>query len=102
MKFSCPKCQSKIEIQKTFNKKMHVSCSKCGIEDLLEFSKNYDEVFLEFASRFDEGLVSEGGISENLKDQGIVRDEDEIKKMIIKIIRLSGIPRELRFSGSFA
>ena len=63
---------------------MHVSCSSCGIEDLLEFSKNYDEVFLEFLSRFDEGLVSDKGIAENLKDEGIVRDEDEIKKMIGK------------------
>ncbi|MFZ9006827.1 MAG: DEAD/DEAH box helicase, partial [Nitrosopumilaceae archaeon] len=82
MKFSCPKCKSKIEIQKTFNKKMHVSCNSCGIEDLLEFSKNYDEVFLEFLSRFDQGLVSENGISENLKEEGIVRAENEIKKMI--------------------
>jgi DEAD/DEAH box helicase domain-containing protein len=82
LKFSCPKCNSKIEIQKTFNKKMHVSCTSCGIEDLLEFSKNYDEVFLEFLSRFDEGLVSDEGISENLKEEGIVRDENEIKKMI--------------------
>ncbi|NIM25649.1 MAG: DEAD/DEAH box helicase [Nitrososphaeria archaeon] len=82
MKFSCPKCKSKIEIQKTFNKKMHVSCTSCGIEDILEFSKNYDEVFLEFLSRFDEGLVSEEGIAENLKDEGIVRTENEIKEMI--------------------
>ena len=63
---------------------MHVSCSSCGIEDLLEFSRNYDEVFLEFLSRFDDGLVSEKGISENLKEEGIVRDENEIKKMIGK------------------
>ncbi|HEY5735737.1 MAG TPA: DEAD/DEAH box helicase [Nitrosopumilus sp.] len=82
MKFSCPKCKSKIEIQKTFNKKMHVSCEKCGIEDLLEFSKNPDEVFLEFLSRFDKGLVTEGGLSEGLKDEGIVRGENEIKEMI--------------------
>ena len=43
---------------------MHVSCGKCGIEDLLEFSKNIDEVFLEFLSRFDQGLVTEKGLSE--------------------------------------
>ncbi len=61
---------------------MHVSCTSCGIEDILEFSKNYDEVFLEFLSRFDEGLVSEEGIAENLKDEGIVRTENEIKEMI--------------------
>ncbi len=61
---------------------MHVSCEKCGIEDLLEFSKNPDEVFLEFLSRFDKGLVTEGGLSEGLKDEGIVRGENEIKEMI--------------------
>ncbi len=63
---------------------MHVSCGKCGIEDILEFAKNFDEVFLEFLSRYDKGLVSEKGLSENLKDEGIVRGEDEIKKMIGK------------------
>ncbi|PJC49872.1 MAG: helicase [Nitrosopumilales archaeon CG_4_9_14_0_2_um_filter_34_16] len=82
MKFSCPKCKSKIEIQKTFNKKMHVSCEKCGIEDLLEFTKNPDEVFLEFLSRYDKGLVTEKGLSEGLKEEGIVRGENEIKEMI--------------------
>ena len=61
---------------------MHVSCTKCGIEDLLEFSKNIDEVFLEFLSRYDKGLVTEKGLSEGLKDEGIVRAESEIKEMI--------------------
>lgn len=84
MKFSCPKCKSKLEIQKTFNKKIHISCDRCGIEDLLEFSKNIDEVFLEFLSRFDEGLVTKKGISKNLKDEGIIRGEKEIKDMIGK------------------
>ncbi|MFB5637979.1 MAG: DEAD/DEAH box helicase, partial [Nitrosarchaeum sp.] len=83
MKFSCPKCKSKLEIQKTFNKKMHISCS-CGIEDLLEFSKNIDEVFLEFLSRYDEGFVTKDGVSKGLKDEGIIRDEKEIKQMIGK------------------
>jgi DEAD/DEAH box helicase domain-containing protein len=54
----------------------------CGIEDILEFSKNYDEVFLEFLSRYDEGLVSEKGLAQNLQDEGIVRTENEIKEMI--------------------
>lgn len=82
MKLSCPKCKSNIEIQKTFNKKIHISCNGCGIEDLLEFRKNVDEVFLEFLTRFDEGLVSEKGTSDSLKEEGIVRAESEIKEMI--------------------
>ena len=61
---------------------MHISCGKCGIEDLLEFSKNIDEVFLEFLSRFDKGLVTEKGLSEGLKDEGIIRAESEIKEMV--------------------
>ena len=58
---------------------MHVACG-CGIEDLLEFSKNVDEVFLEFLSRYDKGLVHKKGLEENLKDEGIVRAESEIKE----------------------
>lgn len=61
---------------------MHVSCEKCGIEDLLEFAKNPDEVFLEFLSKYDKGLVTEKGLSEGLKEEGIVRGENEIKEMI--------------------
>ena len=61
---------------------MHVSCVECGLEDLLEFSKNRDEVFLEFLSRFDQGLVTEKGLSEGLKEEGIIRDENEIIEMI--------------------
>jgi len=81
MKFACPKCQSKLEIQKTFNKKIHISCSKCKLEDLLEFSKNIDEVFLEFLSRFDEGFITKE-ISKSLQDERIIRDEKEIIEMI--------------------
>ena len=64
---------------------MHVSCSKCGIEDILEFSKNPDEVFLEFLTRYDKGLVTEKGLNEELTDEGIIRSEKEIKEMIGKI-----------------
>ena len=63
---------------------MHVSCSKCAIEDILEFSKNPDEVFLEFLTRYDKGLVTEKGLSEGLTDEGIIRSEKEIKEMIGK------------------
>ena len=82
MKFSCPKCKSKVGIQKTFNKRMHVCCEKCGIEDILDFSKNVDEVFLEFLSRFDQGLIAEKGLSEELKEEGIIRSEKEIKDIV--------------------
>jgi len=41
-------------------------------------------VFLEFLSRFDKGLVTEKGLSEELKDEGIVRGENEIREMIGK------------------
>ena len=63
---------------------MHVSCSKCGIQDILEFSKNPDEVFLEFLARFDKGLVIQKELTEELANEGIVRTEKEMNEMIGK------------------
>ena len=83
-KYSCPKCKSSLEIQKTFSKKIVISCS-CGIQDILDYAKNPDEVYLEFLSRFDAGKISDKTLMlESLKQEGIVRDENEIKKMIGK------------------
>jgi DEAD/DEAH box helicase domain-containing protein len=59
-------------------------CNNCGIEDLVGFSKNTDEVFLEFLLRFDRGLVTKKGIAEGLKEEGIIRNQKEIKEMIEK------------------
>ena len=81
LKYSCPKCKSSLDIQKTFNRKFLVSCT-CGIEDLIDYSKNIDEIYLEFLSRYDEGKISEKSLSESTKLQGIVREEAEINKMI--------------------
>ena len=82
MKYSCPNCKEKLEIQKTFNKKFLISCSKCGIEDLLEFAKNIDEVYLEFLSKYDDGLVSKKDLTQGMKKEGMIREESEIKNMI--------------------
>lgn len=82
MKYSCPKCKSALEIQKTFNKKYMISC-KCGLEDLVEFTKNLDEVYLEFLARYDDGSTPDKKqLKDELKESGIIRDESEIKKMI--------------------
>jgi len=82
MKYLCPKCKSRLEFSKTFNRKIVVSCNNCGLEDILEHSKNNDEVFLDFLTRFDEGKISTKEYGAGLIAQGIIRDESEIKKMI--------------------
>lgn len=85
MKYSCPKCKAKLEIQKTFNKKCMISCEKCGLKDIFEYSKNYDETYLDFLTRYDKGKIpnkNEFGLE--LENQGIIQDESEIKKMIGK------------------
>jgi DEAD/DEAH box helicase domain-containing protein len=60
-----------------------ISCTKCTLSDLLEYTKNIDEVYLEFLSHYDEGQIpdkKEFGLE--LKAAGIVRDKKEIEKMI--------------------
>jgi len=81
MKYSCPNCKSKLDIQKTFNQKIMVSCNGCGLEDLLEYMKNTDEVYLNFLTKFDEGKIPDKKqMSLGLKTEGIIRDEKDIKK----------------------
>ena len=91
-KYSCPNCKSRLEIQKTFSKKILISCSSCGIKDLLDFAKNPDEVFLEFLHRFDKNKIpKKNQLLQGLKQEGIVRDEVEIKEMIGKSVCLKNI-----------
>jgi len=59
------------------------SCENCQLEDLLGYSKNIDEVYLEFLSRFDQGQIgSKDEVGEGAKREGMVREDSEIKKMI--------------------
>ncbi|HXV66189.1 MAG TPA: DEAD/DEAH box helicase [Nitrosopumilaceae archaeon] len=83
MKYSCPRCKSGLAIQKTFNRKMMISCEKCSLEDLLEFTKNIDEVYLDFLTKYDQGKIPDKKqMNLDLKTEGIIRDEKEIKDMI--------------------
>ena len=57
-------------------------CESCKLEDLLEYVKNYDEMYLEFLSRYDSGMISKKKISESMKSEGMIRPENEIRAMI--------------------
>jgi len=60
-----------------------ISCEKCGLEDLLEYTKNTDEVILDFLTKYDQGEIPDKKqMSIGLKNEGIIRDENEIRKMI--------------------
>ncbi len=62
-----------------------ITCNGCKLEDFLEYSKNFDEVYLNFLTKFDEGKIpNENEIADFLKAEGIIQDENEIKKMIGK------------------
>ena len=64
---------------------MLISCQGCGLEDFLEYSKNFDEVYLDFLTKYDQGKTpNEKQIKDYLKSEGILRDEIDIKKMIGK------------------
>ncbi len=60
-----------------------ISCIGCNLEDLLGYTKNTDEVYLNFLTKFDNGEIPDKKqISVGLKAEGIIRDEKELKKMI--------------------
>ena len=81
--YSCPKCKSRMEMQKTFNQKMMFGCSSCGLEDIVDYKKNTDEAYLDFLTRFDDGKVlTRKKMQTALEQEGIVQSENEIRKMI--------------------
>lgn len=83
LRYSCPKCEFGLAIQKTFNKKFMIMCSECGLQDIVDYAKNIDEVYLEFLARFDQGQTPDKKeINAQLKEEGIVRDKKEIERMI--------------------
>ena len=98
---NCPKCKSKIEIQRTFNQKIHFSCPKCKIEDIIDSKKNLDEAFLEFLIKFDNDEIPTKKQSEStLEKEGILQTEDEINKMIGKA-KIADLTRSILFSKKY-
>ncbi len=94
----CPKCKSRIEIQRTFNQKIHFSCSKCKIEDIVDSKKNLDEAFLEFLIKFDnDEIPSKSQAGSTLEKEGMLQTEDEINKMIGDS-KIAEITRTILFS----
>jgi DEAD/DEAH box helicase domain-containing protein len=80
---SCPKCKSKLEVQKTFNQKILFGCTHCKIEDVVDYKKNLDEAYLDFLLKFDTGQTPTKKESQSaLEKEGLLQSEDEIKKMI--------------------
>ncbi|HXG74332.1 MAG TPA: DEAD/DEAH box helicase [Candidatus Nitrosotenuis sp.] len=83
MRYSCPKCGCQVLLQKTFNKKFLITCQGCGLEDLVDYAKNVDEVYLEFLARYDQGdTPTKKQLGAELKTTGIVRDKKEIEALI--------------------
>ena len=96
--YYCPRCKSKIYVQRTFNQKIHFGCPKCKIEDIIDSKKNLDEAFLEFLIKFDNDEIPTSGESEStLEKEGILQTEDQINKMIGDS-KIAEITRSILFS----
>ena len=96
--YYCPKCKSKIDVQRTFNQKIHFECPKCKIEDIVDSKKNLDEAFLEFLIKFDNDEIPASNESgSTLEKEGILQTEDEINKMIGDS-KIAEITRSILFS----
>jgi DEAD/DEAH box helicase domain-containing protein len=99
--YSCPKCKSKIEMQKTFNQKIVFACPDCKLEDIVTYTKNTDEAYLDFLNRFDSGEIPSKKKSDTmLENEGIIQSEAEIKKMIGNA-KLDEITHSILFSRKY-
>ena len=99
MGYACPECRSGLEFQRVFDGRAAVSCAPCGIGAVVGFSRNRDEVYLDFLAEYDAGRVSgwggptdgggggkggggKGGDGGGPQLQGMIRSAGEIKEII--------------------
>jgi len=82
LKYPCPACRSRLEFYNTFNRKMMVSCTSCSIGAVMEPAKNRDEVYLDFLAMYDDGKISGKDGPSGLESEGMVRSDEEIRKII--------------------
>lgn len=62
-----------------------ISCAGCSLQDMVEYTKNTDEAYLEFLAKYDQGHTpNKKQFNEELQSIGIIRDRKEIKAMIGK------------------
>jgi DEAD/DEAH box helicase domain-containing protein len=75
-----------------------ISCQKCLLQDLVDYTKNIDEVYLEFLARYDQGQTpNKRQLGKELREAGIVRDKKEIEELI-RDSKPDDITREVLFS----
>ncbi len=88
-------------MQKTFNQRIVFVCPQCKLEDIVNYSKNTDEAYLDFLNRFDAGEIpSKKKSTAILEKEGIVQSEDEIKKMVGNA-RLDEITNSILFAKKY-
>jgi DEAD/DEAH box helicase domain-containing protein len=60
-----------------------ITCTGCSLQDIVGYTKNLDEVYLEFLARYDQGETPDvKKLGLELQNSGIVRDKKEIEVMI--------------------
>lgn len=75
-----------------------ITCSGCSLQDIIEYTKNPDEVYLEFLARYDHGETpNKRQLNSDLKNAGIIRDRKEVDNMIGSFVP-EQITKEVLFS----
>jgi DEAD/DEAH box helicase domain-containing protein len=77
-----------------------ITCTSCSLQDIVGYTKNLDEVYLEFLARYDQGETPDvKKLGLELQNSGIVRDRTEIEAMIGSA-KPEPITKEVLFSDS--
>jgi DEAD/DEAH box helicase domain-containing protein len=85
--YRCPNCNdvSSINVNKIYNGRLMVVCSKCSICGIVPFLAEHDEAYLEFLAMYDDGHVDKAQDLESVIEQErLVRPLSEVKELIRK------------------
>lgn len=86
-RYRCPKCSSlnSIDVNKTFDGRLLFQCLKCNICTIVSLTNNFDEAYLEFLDRYDNGYLTEiEDLKTLMEEEKMLRPSSEIRSLISK------------------
>ena len=88
----CPKCQSRINLTRSFDNKIIVECNKCKLFHIFESQKKIDLAYLEFLDIYKQEDIIKREKRKLLEDHGIVKSKTDIENIVNNNITAEKLP----------
>ncbi|MCX8191532.1 MAG: DEAD/DEAH box helicase, partial [Nitrososphaerales archaeon] len=97
-RYRCPSCRGQTDIQRLYDGRYIIRCSRCAICHVIKGGDTLDRVYLSFLEVFDRGVVKKNvDMEKMLEMEGLIRSKGEIERMVNSFgLTLNELPEPVR------